>query len=156
LNKLRDAAANMSDACSDLFNGIIGRMGGKGQPDGSSVPNGRIGVSRKGRKRARKTAGKGEAVKPKIKRAVNAKDPAMPKKPVSVYIAFQNANMATVRKEMGSEATIRQVMDEIKTRWRALSDAEKQVVAASSYRLDIVAYADPGSLGRLSGQLQGL
>ena len=58
------------------------------------------------------------------KREVKLKDPNAPKKPSTPYFLFCSAGRETVKKDLGGNATFKEVQDELKNRWEVLDDKQ--------------------------------
>jgi hypothetical protein len=79
-----------------------------------------------GRKRKAQDDEEG-GVKRRRKRTIKPKDPNAPKKPATPYFLFCTEGRNTVKNDMGPTATFRDVQTELKARWEALSQEEKNV-----------------------------
>jgi hypothetical protein len=154
MTMLRNAADEASRAGLAYFDlvahGVPVIVNGDGR--GMSLPPGRLYIEDgSGRKRKAQDDEDG-GVKRRRKRTVKPKDPNAPKKPATPYFLFCTEGRNTVKNDMGANATFRDVQAELKTRWEALSQEEKNVGSPSPPRSALVADRTLGLVGALPGQ----
>ena len=69
---------------------------------------------------------------PKRKRKREKRDPDMPKRPMTAYLLFCQEGRETVKKDLGENATHKDVLAELTRRWKEMPEGEKKVCARQS------------------------